>query len=177
MPIGSKFSIAHTMMQLSLQSLITSISNSFQPISDSSINNSSVGDRSNPLRHIIPNSSRLYAMPPPEPPIVNDGLIIHGNPNLSAIWFASSKLCATPELGVVRPIFRIAISNLSRSSALSIALAFAPIISTLYLIKIPCFDKSNAQFRAVCPPIVGRRASGRSFSIILATVCQCTGSM
>ncbi len=39
-PIGSRFSIEHTMMQLSLRSRTTSISNSFQPISDSSMSSS-----------------------------------------------------------------------------------------------------------------------------------------
>ena len=40
MPIGSRFSIEQTMMQLSALSRTTSISNSFQPISDSSISSS-----------------------------------------------------------------------------------------------------------------------------------------
>ena len=39
-PIGSMFSIEHTMMQLSLRSRTTSISNSFQPRTDSSIKTS-----------------------------------------------------------------------------------------------------------------------------------------
>jgi hypothetical protein len=42
-PIGSRFSIEQTMMQLSLRSRTTSISNSFQPSSDSSIKSSLVG--------------------------------------------------------------------------------------------------------------------------------------
>ena len=50
-PIGSKFSIEQMMMQLSLRSRITSISNSFQPSSDSSISTSCVGDRSRPRLH------------------------------------------------------------------------------------------------------------------------------
>src|ERR1700722_15251527 len=47
-PIGSKFSMEQTMMQLSLWSRTTSISNSFQPITDSSINTSLVGEASRP---------------------------------------------------------------------------------------------------------------------------------
>ena len=58
-PIGSRFSIEHTMMQLSALSRTTSISNSFQPISDSSISSSLVGDRSSPRRQISSNSSGL----------------------------------------------------------------------------------------------------------------------
>ena len=59
MPIGSRFSMAQTMMQLSLESRTTSISNSFQPSSDSSISSSVVGERSSPRWQIVSNSSRL----------------------------------------------------------------------------------------------------------------------
>ena len=58
-PIGSKFSIEQMMMQLSLWSRTTSISNSFQPISDSSISSSLVGEASRPRSQISTNSSRL----------------------------------------------------------------------------------------------------------------------
>ena len=77
-PIGSKFSIEQTMMQLSFLSRTTSISYSFQPSKDSSISNSLVGDKSKPRRQISSNSSRLYAIPPPVPPMVNDGRITVG---------------------------------------------------------------------------------------------------
>ena len=59
MPIGSRFSMEQTMMQLSARSRTTSISNSFQPISDSSISSSLVGDRSRPRLQISSNSSGL----------------------------------------------------------------------------------------------------------------------
>ena len=58
-PIGSRFSIEQTTTQLSAQSRITSISNSFQPSSDSSISTSWVGEASSPLSIICSNSSRL----------------------------------------------------------------------------------------------------------------------
>ena len=58
-PIGSRFSIEQTMMQLSTRSRTTSISNSFQPISDSSISSSLVGDRSSPRWQMATNSSML----------------------------------------------------------------------------------------------------------------------
>ena len=41
--------------------------------------------------------------------------------------------------------------------------------------QVSAFPK--AQFNAVCPPIVGKIASGRSASITLLTACQVTGSM
>ena len=58
-PMASKFSMEQTMMQLSFLSRTTSISYSFQPISDSSISSSLVGDRSRPRTQIFSNSSRL----------------------------------------------------------------------------------------------------------------------
>src|SRR6185437_2594703 len=60
--------------------------------------------------------------------------------------------------------------NSLRSSALSMASAVAPIILTLNFSSTPILRKDSAQFSAVCPPIVGSRASGRSRSMILATI-------
>jgi hypothetical protein len=47
------------MMQLSFRSRTTSISNSFQPITDSSIRSSRVGDASSPRSQMAVNSSTL----------------------------------------------------------------------------------------------------------------------
>ena len=58
--------------------------------------------------------------------------------------------------------------NWSRSSALSITAALAPIISTPYFSSTPWWCRSIARFRPVWPPRVGSRASGRSASITLA---------
>ena len=58
-PIGSRFSIEQTMMQLSALSRTTSISYSFQPSSDSSIKSSLVGEASRPRLQIVSNSSEL----------------------------------------------------------------------------------------------------------------------
>ncbi len=63
-----------------------------------------------------------------------------------------------------------------RSSALSMASAVAPIISTLNFSSTPIFLSDRAQFSAVWPPMVGRSASGRSFSMILATISGVIGS-
>ena len=56
-PMGSKFSMEQTTTQLSIRSRITSISNSFQPNSDSSINTSCTGERSRPRAAITSSSS------------------------------------------------------------------------------------------------------------------------
>ena len=58
-PMGSRFSIEQMMMQLSALSRTTSISNSFQPSSDSSISNSLVGEASRPRLQMVSNSSGL----------------------------------------------------------------------------------------------------------------------
>ena len=58
-PIGSRFSIEQTMMQLSALSRTTSISYSFQPRSDSSMSTSDVGESSRPRVTIARNSSML----------------------------------------------------------------------------------------------------------------------
>ena len=177
MPIGSKFSIEQIIMQLSSQSLTTSISYSFQPIRDSSIKSSLVGDSSSPFSQIFLNSAILYAIPPPVPPIVKEGLIIQGKP----IFFWTSKAslieCAIPEVGVSRLIAFMVSSKSCLSSALSIAVLLAPIRITLCFFRIPFLSNVNAVFRAVWPPIVGRIASGDSFSIIFSTDFQWIGSM
>ncbi len=58
-PIGSTFSIEQMMMQLSFLSRTTSISNSFQPSTDSSISTSLVGEASRPPSTISRNSDLL----------------------------------------------------------------------------------------------------------------------
>ena len=58
-PIGSRFSMEQITTQLSARSRITSISNSFQPSSDSSISTSLTGERSSPRRTISSSSPRL----------------------------------------------------------------------------------------------------------------------
>ena len=58
-PIGSRFSMEQTMMQLSSRSRTTSISNSFQPMRLSSISSSLVGESSSPALQMVSNSSAL----------------------------------------------------------------------------------------------------------------------
>ena len=87
-PIGSMFSIEQMMMQLSALSRTTSISNSFQPSTLSSISTSVVGEASRPRSTISKNSERLKAMPPPVPPSVKEGRMIAGRPTSSSAWAA-----------------------------------------------------------------------------------------
>ena len=88
----------------------------------------------------------------------------------------SEAASASRERGVSSPIFSIALRNSSRSSALSIAGARAPIISTPNFLSTPDRSRLSAVLSAVCPPMVGSSASGRSFSMILATKSGVIGS-
>ena len=158
-PIGSKFSMEQTMMQLSLLSRTTSISYSFQPSKDSSIKSSCVGESSRPRVQIWMNSSMLYAIPPPEPPSVKLGRIMAGKPILAWTFKASSKEYAMPERALLSPILSIASLNLRRSSAFStnfsrssvsmIACTGVPITCTPYFSSTPLLASSMAQFSAV----------------------------
>jgi hypothetical protein len=116
-------------------------------------------------------------MPPPVPPKVKLGRMTVGKPTTFCTPQASSMLWAMPERAEPRPILVIASLNFRRSSALSMASGVAPISSTLYLSSTPWCQRSSAQFSAVCPPMVGRIASGRSRAMIFSTVCQVMGSM
>ena len=58
-PIGSMFSIEQMTTKLSAQSRMTSSSNSFHPMTDSSTRTSWTGDNSMPRATISRNSSRL----------------------------------------------------------------------------------------------------------------------
>ena len=79
-------------MELSFLSRTTSISNSFQPKSDSSNKTSLVGDNFSPLSTIVINSFSSYATPPPDPPSVKEALIMIGYPIRLTISKDSSKL-------------------------------------------------------------------------------------
>ena len=130
-PIGSRFSMEHTMHALSLRSRITSISNSFQPSTDSSISTSLTGLSASPFAQMASNSSGVRAIPPPAPPIVKPGRMITGHaPISSRTCRASSSVCADPDRGTASPISAIAFLNSPRSSARWITSAVAPINST-----------------------------------------------
>jgi hypothetical protein len=77
-PIGSTFSIEHTITALSAPSRMTSSSNSFQPATDSSTRISVTGLAARPSAAIRARSSRRLASPVPPPPRTNDGRTITG---------------------------------------------------------------------------------------------------
>ena len=121
-------------------------------------------------------------MPPPVPPSVNDGRMIAGSPISSSALSASGSVLTCCERGVSRPIRFIASRKRSRSSALSMASAVAPIILTSSLSSTPMRRSDSAVLSAVCPPMVGNSANPpgtawRSFSMILATISGVIGSI
>ena len=111
-------------------------------------------------------------MPPPVPPMVKDGLIMQGKPIFFCTSRASLIECAIPDTGVSRSIAFIVSSKSCLSSALSIASLFAPIKITLCFFRTPFLSNVKAVFKAVWPPMVGKIASGFSFSIIFSTDSQ-----
>ncbi len=84
---------------------------------------------------------------------------------------------ANPPWGTARPIRSMASANSSRSSAIRIARASAPSSSTPHRSSTPLSYSSSATFSAVCPPMVGSSASGRSRSMIRSTHSAVMGSM
>ena len=130
-PMGSRFSMEQTMHALSLRSRMTSISNSFQPSTDSSISTSLTGLRARPLAQIASKSAALRAMPPPAPPSVKPGRMMTGHKPISdRTRRASSRECAEPERGTAKPISAMAFLKRPRSSARRMTSAVAPINST-----------------------------------------------
>ena len=177
-PMGSRFSMEQTMTALPALSRMTSISYSFQPIRDSSIKTSLLSEASKPAPAISKSSFSSWAMPPPVPPRVKAGLIIKGQVPISlATAFTSSRSWAQPLFGMSRSSSCMAFLKRSLSSARSMALSSAPIISTLYFFRTPDLANSMARFRAVWPPSVGNKASGLSFSMIFSTYSGSKGSM
>ena len=79
--------------------------------------------------------------------------------------------------GLSMPIFAMASRNFSRSSALSITSALAPISSQPYFCKTPAASSFIAVLSAVCPPMVGSTASGRSLAMTFSTISGVIGSM
>ena len=116
-------------------------------------------------------------MPPPVPPRVNDGRMMAGKPVNSAIASASSHVWAMRPCGTASPIRAIASANSARSSATLIARSLAPISSTPYFSSTPLSASASAALSAVCPPMVGSTASGRSRSITSSRNSGVTGSM
>ena len=96
---------------------------------------------------------------------------------MSNLPFSNLGAVMIVAFGFSMPSRSMASRNNLRSSAISMASRLAPIISTLYFSNTPMSANASEVLRPVCPPIVGKRASGRSISMILATTSGVIGSM
>ena len=158
-PIGSRFSIEQIIITLSLSSLRSSSSYSFQPRTALSINTSWIGEACKPFDNNFSKSSLLWTKDAPEPPNVNEGLITRGKPSSWAIALPSKNDVAIFAGATGISISCINFLNCSLSSVISIALISTPIIFTLYFSQMPFSFASMHKFSAVWPPIVGKTAS------------------
>ena len=161
-PIGSKFSMEQTITELSWESRMTSISNSFHPRTDCSKRTSRNGEASSPLSIIFPSSSGFLAMPPPAPPNVKEGRMMSGKDWVLDQVIPSSTEWTIKLSGIEIPICFMAFLKDSRFSAFWMESREAPINSTPCSSSTPLSERLTARFNAVCPPMVGRRASGFS---------------
>ena len=120
-PIGSRFSIEHTITTLSVWSRITSSSNSPQPSTDSSSSTWPIGEAASPPPTTRRMSAAECTTPPPVPPSVNAGRTMKGSPSSCSAARASSTEWAITERGTRRPAAVIVSRKRSRSSARSMA--------------------------------------------------------
>ena len=175
MPIGSTFSIEQMMMALSARSRTTSISNSFQPSTDSSISTSVVGDASSPpatmsaeLLAIVGDAaagaaqSEARADDRRQPDMVERRHgVIQAVGDRRARAFEADLLHRLAEL---QPVLGL-LDRLRRRRS-----------SCPNLSSVPSLKRAKAVLSAVWPPMVGSTASGRSFSMIAATYSGVIGS-
>ena len=70
----------------------------------------------------------------------------------------------------------MALAKSSRSSPVSMESMSQPMTSTPYFSSTPALASATAQLRPVWPPMLGSSASGRSFSMTLATEAAVMGS-
>ncbi len=169
-PTGSRFSIEQTTTQLPAASHITSSSSSCQPATERSTRTWPIGLAARPASTRAANSARVDASPPPVPPSVKAGRTTAG----SGHFPSCASEVTTTDSGTGSPAAVIASRKASRSSARRIASTSAPISSVSP--SRPDSASSTARLSAVWPPSVGRSASGRSRSMIAASVSESSGS-
>mmetsp|Transcript_44556 Transcript_44556/g.90013 ORF Transcript_44556/g.90013 Transcript_44556/m.90013 type:complete len:273 (+) Transcript_44556:2650-3468(+) len=162
-PKGSKFSMLHTVMQLSLASRTTSYSTSFHPRRSWSIRIWS--DTLNAFSARSLSSTSLSAKPDPSPPNANAARTNTGYPILAAASHAWSMVTAGKLSASVSSISASFSANISRSSVATITGIWVPNTRTLCFARSPFSKSFTPTLRAVCPPMDTRMESGFSFSI------------
>ena len=175
-PIGSMFSMEHTITALSATSRTTSSSISAHPSTERSTRTWPIGLAARAVARRASSSSGVCAAPPPSPPRVNAGRRITGRPSWAAAARPPARSVTMWLSGTARPAPSIVSRNTSRSSARRMAGTSAPISSTPYRSSTPDPLSSIARFRAVWPPSVGSSASGRSRAMTASTASGSSGS-
>ncbi|MGC4115083.1 MAG: hypothetical protein QM765_10815 [Myxococcales bacterium] len=89
---------------------------------------------------------------------------------------AWSRCVATSLTGTFRPISTIACRKSARSSAMRIASGLAPSTSTPWAFSTPDSASCRARLSAVCPPTVGKSASGFSRAMTASRKAGVRGS-
>ncbi len=163
------FSMEQITTALSFLSLMTSISNSFHPRRDSSTRADFTGLSRRARSTWVLSWVFVVAMAPPTPPRVKEGRMTRGRPVSAANASASCTERARMDFGTSRPMSSMAFLNRPRSSASRMESTDAPMTSTPHFSRMPSSARSSTRFRAVCPPMVGRIASGRSVRMISST--------
>mmetsp|Transcript_17103 Transcript_17103/g.33616 ORF Transcript_17103/g.33616 Transcript_17103/m.33616 type:complete len:217 (-) Transcript_17103:254-904(-) len=173
MPMGSKFSMLHTVTQLSDMSRTTSYSASFQPLIDFST--STWGDVEKARGRRVMSSSSSCAKPLPRPPSANAARMITGYPMVLAASTESSMFSQAMEGASFSPISSSFSLKISRSSAAMMVETGVPSTLTPYFCRMPEFHRATPVLRAVCPPNERVMPSGLSFSMICSTNPTVTG--
>ena len=179
-PIGSRFSIEQMMMQLSARSRTTSISNSFQPSTDSSISTSWIGEASRPPRddlleflEVVGDAAAGAAEGEGRPDDRREADLGRAPSRAS-----SSDVHDGGSSAIRGRSASIASLNSARSSALSIASRVgADQLDAVLLEHARRRPAPSRVLSAVWPPMVGSSASGRSVSMIFSTISGVSGSM
>mmetsp|Transcript_22120 Transcript_22120/g.71231 ORF Transcript_22120/g.71231 Transcript_22120/m.71231 type:complete len:282 (+) Transcript_22120:3052-3897(+) len=173
-PRGSKFSMLHTVTQLSAESRTTSYSTSFQPSMDFSMR--SWGDTARAFVARVLKASSSWTIPEPRPPKAKAARAMHGYEVTSlAASKASSTVVTATLVATGSPISLSFSLKISRSSVATTASIWVPRTRTPYFSKMPFSWSSTPQFSAVWPPMDMRIASGFSRMITCSTNSGVTG--
>ena len=116
-------------------------------------------------------------MPPPVPPSVKLGRMIAGKPDLLQRRPRLLHGMDDRRARAFQPDLVHRLAELEPVLGLLDRLRVRPDQLDAEPVKVPSLKSASAVLSAVCPPIVGSTASGRSFSRILVTISGVIGSI
>ncbi len=176
-PMGSRFSIPQMAIAVSAASRMTSNSISCQPTRLRSTSTWPMGLASSPRAIRSVASSRPCAIPPPPPPRVKAGRTTTSQPTASTKARPSASESTTALSGTGSPMERTRSRKPPRSSAARTAARGVPRTRTSYRSSTPASSRPTARLRPVCPPRVGRSASGRCSAMTRSRCSTVSGQM